>query len=48
MQQAMRGKLRRWMVENPRAMDAAYLVLLTGTYAWDVGLHDAGGGAAGP
>ncbi len=44
----MRGKIRQWFVDNPRALDAAYVVMLAGTFVTEIGLHDAAGGASGP
>lgn len=44
----MRGKIRQWFVDNPRAMTAAYFVLMGGSVLMDIGLHDASGATGGP
>ncbi len=44
--QAMRDKIRRWVMENPRAMDAAYAMAVGGTLL--VTIQDAAGGSGGP
>ncbi|WP_280178835.1 hypothetical protein [Halorussus halobius] len=44
----MRGKIRQWFAERPRAMTAAYFVLMSGSILVDIGVHDASGATTGP
>jgi hypothetical protein len=44
----MQGKIRQWFVDNPRAMDAAYAFLLSGSVVLEYGTQDASGATAGP
>jgi hypothetical protein len=44
----MRGKIRQWFVDNPRAMDAAYVLMLGGSIFWEIGTQDASGATTGP
>ena len=42
----MRGKIRQWMMDNPRTMDAAYAMAVGGTAL--ITIQDATGGSMGP
>jgi len=44
----MRGNIRQWFVDNPRAMTAAYGLLLTGSVFAEISLQNAAGAASGP
>jgi len=44
----MRGKLRQWCVENPRALNVAYAMTVAGTYLLEVGTNASAGASTGP
>jgi hypothetical protein len=44
----MRGKIRQWFVDNPRAMDAAYVFMLGSSVFWELGTQDSSGATVGP
>ncbi|NEU56194.1 hypothetical protein [Halorussus sp. MSC15.2] len=45
----MQGKIRQWLVDNPRTMDAAYTLALGGVVlSGKLTTHAASGSAAGP
>ncbi len=46
---AMQGKIRQWLVDNPRAMDAAFTLAVGGAVlSGELTTQAAGGAAAGP
>lgn len=44
----MLGKIRQWFVDNPRAMDAAYVLMLSSSIFLEYGTQDASGTGTGP
>ncbi|MFC4448060.1 hypothetical protein [Halorussus aquaticus] len=45
----MQGKIRQWLVDNPRAMDAAFTLAVGGAVlSGELTTQAAGGAAAGP
>jgi len=44
----MRGKLRQWFVDNPKAMTAAYFLLMGGSVFMDISLQQISGATNGP
>jgi hypothetical protein len=44
----MQDKIRQWFVDNPQAMNAAYLFILSSSVLLEIGTREASGGSAGP
>lgn len=44
----MQGKIRQWFVDNPRAMDAAYVMILGSSIFFELSAMDVSGTSAGP
>ncbi|WP_255457518.1 MULTISPECIES: hypothetical protein [Halorussus] len=44
----MRGKIRQWFVDNPRAMDGAYALVAASAVAVRITTQEATGATSGP
>jgi hypothetical protein len=44
----MRDKIRQWFADNPRAMDAAYVMVLGSSMFIEFSMQEASGASAGP
>ncbi|WP_321112357.1 hypothetical protein [Halorussus salinisoli] len=44
----MQGKIRQWFVDNPRAMDAAYVMMFGTSVFWELSMQEAAGATSGP